>query len=188
MDWQNFFDDVRIPLFWAWALTLWQLMAIPVWFWQRRENVLGGAISWPKAFWLVFVIGLWFLLPLSLLQRSPIWLTLALSMWLRGVIEIFLCARGKWRTTYGIGHDIFQATIILGALLAGLVPVFWLVLTLITLVLEIFFVRYFVKATAGPAAGIFFVSSGKEYRRINLATTLALVLCESLFLCALWTR
>ena len=186
MPWLYFFESAHISQCWAWFLTLWQGMALLVWLWQKRKGALGGPISAPKACWLVFVIGLWFFVPLALWDYGQYWHSLALSMWARGLLEIHLCARGKWQTSYGIRHDEFHGVLAGIALFSGEMPPFWFGLTFLTMAVEIHFVRCFEKATAGPASGIFFVPGRAEFRRINFRTILALAFCYPLFFYALW--
>jgi hypothetical protein len=82
---------------------------------RQKSGALGGAISKPKAFWLPFAIYLWFVvagvlgfdpvLPWSV--RAP-FAALAVSMWVRGAIEmVMLYATKNWKPPYGIAHDLF---------------------------------------------------------------------------------
>jgi len=138
--------------------------------WQNREpQRLGGPISRAKAGWLVHVAALWVVLPILLCGGEPIFRWLAFSMGIRTLIELPLCASGKWKTAYGISHDLIHL-----ALVAALFPMaeakVWLWLTALTLIAEIFFVFRFKKLTTGPAEGIFFVPDGPAYSGINLLT------------------
>ena len=51
----------------------------------------------------------------------------------------------------------------------------WAVLTLVSLASEVLFVRWFVRATGGPDAGVFFVPGGEAHRTINRRTAMILL-------------
>lgn len=140
--------------------------------WQNhRPGRLGGPIARAKAAWLTLTITLWVLLPAFLAPQSAIYLALALSMLLRAVIELPLCARQRWKTGYGLGHDAFHLGLALICWPAAAPGVrLWLALTMVTVVAEIFFVLRFRRATAGPASGIYYVPDGPQHARLLLAT------------------
>ena len=46
----------------------------------------------------------------------------------------------------------------------------WIILTLLTLAAEVFFVLRFRKVTSGPANGIYFVPDGPAHAKLNLLT------------------
>lgn len=162
----------RMPV-WA-ALTLLALQfAAPVFHaWQNHPpQRLGGPISRAKAGWLAHAAILWLVLPVLLAGQHPAYAWLAASMVLRTVIELPLCAAKRWSTNHGLFHDFLHAGLALWWL--PRVPGdlrFWLVLTLATLVAEVFFVLRFRKSTAGPAHGIFFVPEAPGFTKLNLIT------------------
>jgi hypothetical protein len=164
----------QMPL-WAAALLLLCQFSAP-WFhwWQNRDPArLGGPISRAKAAWLSFAANLWLALPLFLAASHIIYLWLAASMLLRTVIELPLCAKRRWSTNHGLTHDALHAVICLAFLPSAPPGVrFWLVLTLLSLAVEVVFVLKFRKSTAGPAHGVFFVPDGPQYARLNLLTDL----------------
>jgi hypothetical protein len=95
---------------------------------KQKAGALGGAISKPKAFWLPFAIYLWFVvagvmgfdpaLPASV--RAP-FAALAVSMWIRGAIEMLMLYGTKnWKPPYGIAHDLFTIGVML--VVTGLWP------------------------------------------------------------------
>ncbi|MGB6220603.1 hypothetical protein [Haloferula sp.] len=148
-----------------------------VWWRQNRGGAPGGGISAAKAAWLAYAIVLWILLPLLLLQAGLPFVLLAASMVLRAAIEIPLCATGRWRVAYGVGHDVFHL-LLLGFVswqmpVPGLAP--WVALTAVSLLCELCFVRWFVKATGGPKEGVFYVPPGRESRWIHRWTAALLV-------------
>ena len=180
----------------ALALLVFQLLGPVFWWWQNsRPDRVGGAISLVKAQWFVFVVSLWVVAPLLAsghAEARMICLILAVSMSLRGVVELYLCliTRG-WKVRYGLFHDVLQ----LGLALAGLgwlalrgEPVwalFLLTLTISTLVTEIIFVRWFRNSTAGPEEAVYFVSGSPEHRDLNRRTAWLFLPQFSLFLVSL---
>jgi hypothetical protein len=161
----------RMPL-WAAAVLLAFQFAAPLFHArQNQPGKLGGPISRAKAAWLVHAATLWLLLPVLLWNQHPAYAWLAASMGLRTIIELPLCAWQKWSTNHGLSHDAIHAAIALWWLphVPGDV-VLWIMLTLITLAAEVFFVLRFRKSTAGPANGIYFVPDGPAHARLNLVT------------------
>ncbi len=168
--WQMAVD--RMPM-WAALVMLGFQFAAPLFHaWQNRPpQRLGGPISRAKAAWLVHAAGLWLLLPLLLCLKHPAYACLAASMVLRTIIELPLCAKRRWSTNHGLFHDVLHAVIALCWLPKVQADVrLWIVLTLVTLGAEVFFVLRFRKTTAGPANGIYFVPDGPGYARLNLLT------------------
>lgn len=166
--WLNAVEEM--PVWSAWVLLGFHFLAPVFHAWQNHDpNRLGGPISRAKAAWLVHVSALWLVLPVLLCLQSPTFLYLAVSMGVRTLIELPLCAKGKWKTIYGVTHDVIHLGLV-ALLLRGGDARIWLWLTAITLVVEIHFVSRFKKHTAGPAAGIFFVPDGPAYARLNLLT------------------
>lgn len=159
-----------MPVWVAWALLAFHFLAPVFHKWQNDDpQRLGGPISRAKAGWLVHVSALWVVMPVLMFLESPTYFFLAVSMGLRTVIELPLCAKGKWKTIYGVSHDVLHLGLV-ALLLRGGDARIWLLLTAVTLVAEIYFVSRFKKSTAGPAAGIFFVPDGREHARLNLLT------------------
>jgi hypothetical protein len=82
---------------------------------QNQGHKLGGPISPAKALWLYWTVSVWFFIIPMLLYfwhwppviKQPL-LFLTISMWVRGVIEIFmLFVSRNWIPPYGIGHNLF---------------------------------------------------------------------------------
>lgn len=93
---------------------------------QNTPGKLGGPISLAKAFWLHYTILTWFfILPAALLmlEEAPVshrnvWLTLTVSMWIRGVVELYMLFVSKnWTPYIGISHDVITLAAMVGALL-----------------------------------------------------------------------
>ncbi len=161
-----------MPVWAAWVLLGFHFLAPVFHAWQNRvPQRLGGPVSRAKAAWLVHVSALWVVLPILLALQSPAYFLLAVSMGVRTVIELPLCARGKWKTAYGVCHDVLHLGLV-ALLLRGGDSRIWLGLTALTLLAEIHFVFRFKKHTAGPAEGIFFVPDGPDHARLNLLTDL----------------
>ncbi|MCB1316750.1 MAG: hypothetical protein KDK34_20615 [Leptospiraceae bacterium] len=189
-------DWLRItPILYAWQvwiLAAWMILAPLFGYVQNRKARTGGAISLPKSMWLLFVIGLWILMP-GFLGFGPVedaafrlvFLTLCGSMLLRGIIELLLCYRlFAWRVSYGVGHDLFQLmlAIVGGVLLLwraeqiDLMPAMpILLITITTLLCELYFVYAFHKTTGGPGQGFYFVSGDERFRTINRLTMMLLI-------------
>lgn len=142
--------------------------------WQNRPpQRLGGPISRAKAAWLVFAANLWLVMPSLLSFQHPAYAWLAASMWVRTIIELPLCAMRRWSTNHGLAHDGIHAAIALYWLRdPGPDVRLWVILTLVALVAEVFFVLRFRKTTEGPANGIYFVPDGPAHARLNLLTDL----------------
>lgn len=162
----------RMPVWVAVGLLLCQFVAPLFHFWQNLPpQRLGGPISRAKAGWLIHVAILWLVLPSLLAWQSPAYAWLAASMGLRTVIELPLCAKQRWSTNHGLSHDVIHVAIALYWLPRMPADIrLWIILTLVTLVAEVFFVLRFRKSTAGPANGIYFVPDGPAHARLNLIT------------------
>lgn len=161
----------RMPA-WAAAVLLAFQFAAPLFHaWQNQPGKLGGPISRAKAAWLVHAATLWLLLPVLLWNQHWAYAWLGASMALRTIIELPLCAWQKWSTNHGLSHDAVHAAIALWWLPRVPADVaLWIVLTLVTLAAEVFFVLRFRRSTAGPANGIYFVPDGPAHARLNLIT------------------
>lgn len=168
--WQMAVDGMPV---WAALVLLASMFAAPLFHaWQNRlPQRLGGPISRAKAAWLAHAASLWLLLPLLLAGQHPAYLWLAVSMGLRTVIELPLCAVKRWSTNHGLSHDAIHAAVVIHWLRLAPADVrWWLWLTLVTLVAEVFFVLRFRKVTTGPANGIYFVPDGPGHGALNLIT------------------
>jgi hypothetical protein len=177
----------RMP-WWAAAVLLACQFGAPVFHaWQNQPpQRLGGPISRAKAGWLVFAANLWLLLPLTLMLEHPAYAWLAASMVLRTVIELPLCAKQRWSTNHGLSHDAVHGIIAFYWLpLAPPDVRFWILLTLITLAAEVFFVLRFRKTTAGPANGVYFVPDGPAHAKLNLLTDFIRMPCQYLMVSVL---
>lgn len=162
----------------------------------RRQNggALGGAMSKPKAYWLVFAIWFWFIVCPAVafdgVLAAPLGLTLGafgVFMWIRGAAEMFLLYVTKsWRPPLGIAHDALCIALVAGLLIAQRhelaaltrpIDVWGLGLcatVLVSLVVEIHHAQSFHHAVAGRttgADGVWFADAEQEhFRQINQNT------------------
>jgi hypothetical protein len=156
------------------ALLLGSFVAIAcgTWWFQNRGDRIGGRISGIKAGWLAYAIVLWIGVPLVLCGEGTGFMALLVSMLVRAVVEIPLCLTARWRVAYGVAHDLIHVILVIG---------FWSSLgiwawpTVVSLITELIFVYWFVKATGGPAKGVFFVPGDAAHRRINCCTAVIFV-------------
>lgn len=164
----------QMPVWAAVILLLCQFTAPLFHYWQNQPpQRLGGPISRAKAGWLAHAAILWLILPTLLATQSPAYAWLAASMWLRTIIELPLCAKQQWSTNHGLSHDALHAGIALYWLPRVSADVqLWISLTLVTLLVEVYFVLRFRKTTEGPSKGIYFVPDGPAHAKLNLLTDL----------------
>lgn len=147
-------------------------IACGTWWFQNGGDRVGGRISAVKAGWLAYAVVLWFGVPLFLCDKETGFLILLTSMVARAVIEIPLCLTGRWRVAYGVAHDLIHLV---------LVVIFWSPLgvwawpTTVSLITELVFVYWFMKATGGPVSGVFFVPGGAAHRWINVWTAIIFI-------------
>jgi hypothetical protein len=100
------------------AILIYLFLSIPFGIWMyKRQNQgqrLGGPISIPKALWLYYTVSVWFfIIPLALygfhfpdVVKYPL-LFLTSSMWIRGVLELYMLFVSKnWTPPLGMGHDV----------------------------------------------------------------------------------
>ena len=156
--------------------------ALAIWWRQNhRPAARGGPIAMTKACWLVYAITLWLVAPLMLAGNAwrdqDRWLLaamglLAASLAIRGLVELAMLRRGTWRVAHGLGHDRWHLGLctLAGALCGygGASLGTWLVLglTVIAMISELHFVAAFANATAGPAAGIYFVPNETRHHAL----------------------
>jgi hypothetical protein len=185
------------------------MSAYSAWF-RKRQNArnpetglpvrVGGDISIPKSLWLAYTLGAWFLFsPVAAvhlyLVSSP-WflpfLVLALSWWIRGILELFMIYRWfNWSPVYGISHDLFHIVAMLTMTALTLSknpdlpllswPFIYLIGHVISVGFETLFAWMFLK-TRGPDADlIYFASDEPKYRCINRVTWLGVAIAYAHF-------
>jgi hypothetical protein len=170
-------------------------------YFRRKQNEntengkwVGGAISWPKCFWLGYAIGSWFFIPFIFVldPETPAPLKAVLvghlvSWWVRGPLELVMIYRWfNWTPIYGISHDAFHSLFLFAgtafatsqigfeALLTK--QAFWPLLYLMSLNFamssEMVFAALFIMARGETtsASKIYFASDEGIYRLINRLT------------------
>jgi hypothetical protein len=159
-------------------------------FKKKQDNGnLGGAIAWSKSLWLTYTLINWFLLPIVFLFNEHgslpfqnILKVLTISMWVRGIIEIYMLWGPKnWRPLYGIVHDIFTLILMIGNFLNWTPSQTWEITYLLSLMLSLcfetyfayFFHRYIGEKTKGDQAVWFANKENPMFRRNLMITTLA---------------
>jgi hypothetical protein len=159
---------------------------------QNRAGTRGGRISTPKLVWLFFAIWFW-LFECAALAFEPslpagfrvVFGVHALSMWLRGGVELFMLHVSKnWRPPLGIAHDVLCIVTVL-VLLAVFRPAAgapwgawsWalVAMLLFSLGVEVLYAALFFRAVDGKTTGdegTWFASEDEaRFRRINRLTT-----------------
>ena len=181
----------------ALALSLVLCGVASVWFKNRQNrantSAWGGKISKPKLMWLFFCIWFWLFECAVLAFEPSLPLAIravcgahALSMWLRGGVEMFMLYVTKnWRPPIGIGHNVFCiVTVPLVLVGMGSVgetgawgPWAWALVGMLvfSLGVETLYAALFFKAVKGQTTGekgIWFASEDEErFKRINRITT-----------------
>lgn len=87
---------------------------------QNKKSNIGGKMAPCKLFWLDYTLMTWFFLPLYFYFNDyadgvfNILYGLSFSMWIRGVIELFMLYVTKnWTPPLGIAHNIITIIIVL---------------------------------------------------------------------------
>lgn len=173
------------------------LLAFGLTFYRRQaEGGLGGRISLPKTYWLCFAVFFWFALcpavaldvhfpPLVRLVAT----SMAISMWLRGTLEMVMLYRWKnWRPPYGVGHDILCIVLIAGCVICereslllllekptplAIAGLGFIVALVASLLVEIHHAASFHAAVAGRTTGdngVWFADEDARFVRINRVT------------------
>ena len=183
------------------AWTRWGLVAalalaggVVAWFALRqRAGAMGGALSRPKAAWLLWAVLVWFLV-CPLLAWEPALSRpydralglFSLSMWLRGVIELYMLYGPKnWRPPYGIGHELAWLALLAAAVVVdgsplkpttpwGVVGAVSVGVITLSMILETAYAAVFYKVVQGKTTGeegIWFADQeDPRWRRINQVT------------------
>lgn len=190
-----------IIVFWPLVITT---LAV---FYRKKQNGVnpwtGGAISWPKSFWLSYTIQTWFFLPLLFLfhPATPFFLKLIISFhliswWIRGILEMVMIYKWfNWSPVYGITHDFFHI-LVCGSLLfyfrsnlfqvefgteAFLVIIYILMLFISTMA-ELSFAYLFLKwrSREESKSNVYFASDDPKWLFINRYTVIIdfLVFCH----------
>jgi hypothetical protein len=171
---------------------------------QNKGAWVGGEISWPKAFWLAYAIGAWYLAPLAFVLDPAVALPLkwvlglhALVWWIRAPIELVMIYRlFNWTPVYGISHDAIHNVALFGATSwacgvlgwdailgteANLWAFVFLCTTCFALIAEAVFAALFLVTRGQGQKKIYFAADSPEYRLINrLTLTVCLIVYAQL--------
>jgi hypothetical protein len=162
---------------------------------QNVKKALGGPVSVPKALWLGYATGSWFLIPFlfvfvpELNSILKILLIVHLvSWWVRGPLELVMIYKWlNWTPVYGITHDAVHNLVLAGIFIWGFQEVLpaitpglnlnflafvYLVVTFISIIFEIAFAYLFRKTRVFEenADLIYFASTDPRYLFINRLT------------------
>lgn len=176
--------DIRVITFSTAIL----IFVISFFFYQRQNsgNTIGGKIAVSKLFWLDYTLIAWFFTPpiiyfFSKSNLKTALLGLTLSMWTRGIIELYLLfVTKKWKPIYGIVHNVF--TLILFTLLLFFsLPIdkasyFYSISLFISLILETYYAYFFKvkigKKTQGEDAIWFASKENPIFKEVLTITTI----------------
>lgn len=160
---------------------------------QNKGDLVGGPISWPKAFWLYHAIFSWFLVPLVYLAAPDLHISLkiliglhTLVWWIRGPLELVMIYKlFNWTPKYGITHDVLHGFFLLvGTLgIAKLWPeslINWMGftycgVTVIMLCFETSFAALFLNVRGHDDHKIYYAADEPKWRFINWLTTMGLI-------------
>ena len=163
---------------------------------RQSNNKIGGEIAYSKSFWLGYTLINWFFLPIILTTSSYAFSSnllfilsiLTFSMWIRGIIELFMLFRFKnWNPIYGITHSFFTFIICLIAFVNNfeLKPFeyVYVISLLASLLFETYYAYFFYKnvglKTQGEK-GIWYANSKDPIFKKNLRITfVGNILCYS---------
>lgn len=171
---------------------------------QNVKKAIGGEVSVPKALWLAYAVGSWFMVPFIFVfsdmhpALAPVFLFHLVSWWIRAPIELVMIYKTlNWTPIYGISHDLFHGAVMIG-LYFGMWPASWeasfsnpmskiaslyILVTLFALVMEVTF-AYLFRKTRGTAEGahlIYFASDDPIYKFINRVTLFTVIVVYSHF-------
>lgn len=131
---------------------------------QNKKENIGGKMAPCKLFWLDYTIMTWFFLPIYFYLNGYIdgvfnvLYALSISMWVRGIIELFLLYVTKnWTPPLGIAHNIITIIIVLGVMYLSVmqnpVELIFGISLLISLLLETYYAVAFYKIVKEKTKG-----------------------------------
>jgi hypothetical protein len=168
---------------------------------QNSGKSLGGKMALSKLFWLDYTLICWFFLPIYFGGNQKmggvyfIWYTLSLSMWIRGLVEIFMLYKTKnWTPPIGISHDLITIALILWAFTQTSIntyfELFMALSLLLGLVLETYYAWAFYSIMKGKTQGEdalwFATKEDPRFRQILLVTTIGNYLLYTILFSWLW--
>ena len=136
-----------------------------VFYWnQNRKKTIGGSMAISKLFWLDYTLMTWFFLPVYFYSKGfesqafDILYILSASMWIRGLVELFMLYVTKnWTPPIGITHNILTLVLVLTAMYFTIIEskvhlIFALSLVL-SLILETYYAVAFYKIVKEKTTG-----------------------------------
>jgi hypothetical protein len=168
----------------------------------RDQQWVGGAISWPKSFWLAYAVGSWFFVPFLFLLDPHLpeplrWVLIAhlASWWIRGALEMVMIYRWfNWTPIYGISHDTLHNVVIMAGTFYACAKigweslhstpiafwcVFYLAILCFAMMAEVVFAALFLTTRGKGENKIYFASDSSEYRMINRLTFIVCIVVYS---------
>ena len=154
---------------------------------QNKKGNIGGKMAPCKLFWLDYTLMTWFFLPLYFYFKGfkgeafDILYVLSISMWIRGIIELFMMYVTKnWTPPLGISHNILTILLVLGAMYFTVVQqtihYIFIASLVLSLCLETYYAIGFYKIVKDKTKGddaIWFASKeNPQFARILKVTTI----------------
>lgn len=164
-----------------------------VFYWGQNKNEnIGGKMALCKLFWLDYTLITWFFLPVYFYYRNfngeafDILFVLSTSMWIRGLIELFMLYVTKnWTPPLGIAHNIITILLVISAMyftvLHSKVHLIFSLSLLLSLLLETYYAYAFYKIvkdqTKGDKAIWFASKENPQFAKVLKVTTIGNILC-----------
>ena len=164
-----------------------------IFYWgQNKKENIGGKMALCKLFWLDYTLITWFFLPLYFYIKGfhgeafDILYVLSASMWVRGIIELFMLYVTKnWTPPLGITHNIITILLVISAMYFTIIHskvhfIFSLSL-LLSLLLETYYAYAFYKIvkdkTKGDEAIWFASKENPQFTWVLKVTTIGNIFC-----------
>ncbi len=171
-------------------------MLCSIWFYKRQNQgaFTGGAISWPKAFWLYHAVFSWYFVPLVYASHPEVDIVLKCILvghtviwWIRAPIELVMIYKTyNWSPRYGIVHDILHCFLLFVAILVSVkiweptlinaMAFAYLGVTVVMLCFETSFAALFLNVRGHEDHKIYYAADEPKWRFINRLTTVALLI------------
>ncbi len=140
------------------------IISFAFYFGQNKKENIGGKMAPCKLFWLDYTIMTWFFLPLYFYFSGytdgvfNVLYALSISMWIRGIIELFMLYVTKnWTPPLGITHNIITIIIVLAMMYLSIMQnpaeLIFVISLLISLLLETYYAVAFYKIVKEKTKG-----------------------------------
>lgn len=175
------------------------LVSLFFYYYQNKDQKIGGKIALCKLLWLDYTLIAWFFLPIVFYFQNMsgefynLFYIISISMWIRGIIEIYMLYVTKnWTPPIGIAHDIFTFLL---ALFIFITQIDYSLKTylicsglLLSLILETYYAYAFFKIvkekTKGEDAIWFASKENPKFKKILTLTTFGNIVTYSLLFIA----